>query len=159
MITGWSLLRNTAALCFVGAVFAAGCGSGRPPTAPVHGRITCGGRLVSSGTVVFYPTKGRPASGQIQPDGTYTLTTFTAGDGALLGKHKVTVEATASSGGSADQPKTKEEEMRMILAHKRVMPPEVHWLAPARYAKQETSGLTAVVNRGDNSIDFTLDAK
>jgi len=32
--------------------------------------------------------------GTIEPDGSYRLTTFDSGDGALLGRHRVTIEAT-----------------------------------------------------------------
>jgi hypothetical protein len=38
-------------------------------------------------------SSGHIATGQIGPDGSYTLTTFNTGDGAILGTHKATVVA------------------------------------------------------------------
>src|SRR5689334_16609887 len=74
--------------------FVAGCGSGRPTVALVRGQVTIDGKPVKAGRVMFYPVEGRAATGPIQPDGNYTLTTYDAGDGALLGSHKVTIQAT-----------------------------------------------------------------
>jgi hypothetical protein len=37
--------------------------------------------------------------------------------------------------------------------------PIVEWLVPKRYERPETSGLTAKVTRGTNTIDFNLPAE
>jgi len=134
-----------------------GCGPSRPATARVHGKITCGGQPVTQGTVTFYPEQGRSASGRIQPDGTYTLTTFDEGDGAILGKHTVTVEAVRFTGG-APQPTSMDEEMRRAMEKKPAAsgPPKAEWLAPERYSKRDTSDLTFEVRPGDNPADFDL---
>ena len=52
-----------------GLVLSSGCGSSLPKTAPVGGRVTYNGKPVVSGTIVFQPAQGRPAMGDIQPDG------------------------------------------------------------------------------------------
>jgi hypothetical protein len=48
---------------------------------------------------------GKPAFGMLQGDGSYTLTTYTAGDGAILGEHWVTIvnldDASKQGAGSA----------------------------------------------------------
>lgn len=72
----------------------AGCGSGQLDTAPVSGKVSFNGAPVPGGTISFYPIGGeggesRPASGVIKPDGTFTLTTYTDGDGAVPGKYNV----------------------------------------------------------------------
>jgi hypothetical protein len=95
--------RENFLLPLVGAIslsFAlTGCGSGviRPPLGKVSGKVTYNGNPVTSGSVIFTPVKGDSgghiATGQIQSDGSYSLTTFDTGDGALLGQHVVTVEA------------------------------------------------------------------
>ena len=69
-------------------------------TAPVSGKVTCNGQPITEGYVLFTPIldasadpkkSGKSAYGTIQPDGTYTLTTYEEGDGALLGRHEVRV--------------------------------------------------------------------
>lgn len=141
----------------VGSVWLAGCGSNRPTTAPVQGKITCGGQPVPEGVVTFYPEQGRPATGRIQPDGTYRLTTFEPDDGALIGKHKVTIEAVRFP-QAGPQPKSMEEEIRMAMEKKspRSGPPQPQWLVPPRYAKRETTPLVFEVRPGPNTANFDL---
>ncbi len=70
-------------------------------TAPVQGKVTLNDKPVSGGVVTFSPIvegagaahAGKAASGEIKEDGTYTLTTYKTGDGAILGSHKVSVGA------------------------------------------------------------------
>src|SRR5262249_9749277 len=87
------------------AVLFAGCGvdANRPKVVPVSGKVTDKGKALTAGDVIFTPS-GRPgdasahiATGQIGPDGTYRLTTFNTGDGAVLGTHKVTVTVRSST--------------------------------------------------------------
>lgn len=134
----------------------AGCGPSYPETAPVTGKVTLDGQPLSTGKIVFYPKEGRPAMGQIEPDGTYTLTTFEEGDGALPGEHKVTIKATEVVGGQ--MPKSFEEEVALGTKGGPTMSPgELKWLAPSKYAQRETSPLAATVTlEGENQIDFEL---
>ncbi|MDR3622851.1 MAG: hypothetical protein P4L85_26090 [Paludisphaera borealis] len=60
-------------------------------TVPVQGKVTYKGKPLTHGTVVFEPDAGREAHGEIGPDGGYTLSTFKAGDGAVAGKHRVSI--------------------------------------------------------------------
>src|SRR5205823_12586516 len=52
----------------------AGCGGGGPKTALVRGTVTYKGKPVPNGTVTFIPASGHHATGDIRPDGSYTLT-------------------------------------------------------------------------------------
>lgn len=76
----------------------AGCGSGNYKTGKVTGKITVGGKPVTGGDVMFMPLgknekgeSGKSARAQIRADGTYSLTTYDAFDGAVIGKHQVTL--------------------------------------------------------------------
>jgi len=69
-----------------------GCGSGHElETAEVQGVVTFDGKPVQQGSVTFVPERGRGATGSINADGSYTVTTYHPGDGALIGPHTVTV--------------------------------------------------------------------
>lgn len=76
-----------------------GCvgGSGDLSTGSVSGKVTRNGQPVSSGSVMFSPVSsadkkqpGKPGAGDVGTDGSYTLTTYRQGDGAVIGKHRVT---------------------------------------------------------------------
>ncbi len=131
----------------------AGCGESLPTTAAVHGKVTVGGQPVTSGQITFLPAEGRPATATINPDGTYRLTTFRTNDGAVLGKHKVTIQATRITG--VEQPKSFEEEMRNVG---KASPGNaaIQWLVPEKYSRLETSPLKAEVKPGPNVCDFEL---
>ena len=68
------------AACGIVCLAAGGCGPKRPETFPVSGRVTYKGQPVARGLVAFYPAEGRMATGDIGPDGRYSLTTFHAGE-------------------------------------------------------------------------------
>lgn len=74
--------------------FLTGCGSRGPKTARVSGTVTMSGKPLPKVGVTFLPTKKGPAAtGVTNENGEFTLTTTRKGDGAVLGKHKVTVGA------------------------------------------------------------------
>jgi len=109
-----------------------GCGRGHElPTAPVTGKILVDGRPVAKGQVIFAPEGGRAATGILQPDGTFTLSTYRPNDGAVLGKHTVTVISAEPVEGAAEG-----------------IDAEMRWLVPRRYSDPGTSGLTFEVTPG-----------
>ena len=90
---------SVALLCS-GTLFGTGCGGGASDdltTAAVSGKVTRQGQPVSGGTVMFSPQAsadkkgppGKPAAGEVGPDGTFKLTTYSKNDGAVIGKHQV----------------------------------------------------------------------
>ncbi|MEA1950624.1 MAG: hypothetical protein U9N87_04525 [Planctomycetota bacterium] len=136
---------------------AVGCGPSRPEVAKVKGKITFRGAPVTTGQIVFLPEKGRPARGKIGADGTYSLTTFDADDGAVLGKHTVTIESIKVH-ESGPRPKSMEEEIKMAreAAPGSMAGGAVQHLIPPKYSNRETSGLSKEVVRGENTFDFEL---
>jgi hypothetical protein len=135
---------------------AAGCGPSLPERGVVRGVVTSAGKPVTQGYIRFLPESGRAAVGEISPDGSYQLTTFEPGDGALLGKHKVTIEAKKVI-SSGETPHSIDEEIAMSRDGRlQKAKQQMVWLAPARYSRVETSGLKAEVKPGENRIDFPL---
>lgn len=49
-------------------------------------------------------TGGQPATGEIQPDGSFVLSTFRSEDGAIVGKHRVRVVCYSSQDPSQSGP-------------------------------------------------------
>lgn len=84
----------TVGICFAFTVALTGCGG---KLSPVSGKVTYKGNVVTGGDLSFAPmvrTKtdkepGKSATGAVQQDGTYTLGTYGASDGAVVGRHSV----------------------------------------------------------------------
>lgn len=93
----FDLLQKKGIACLLlAAVVCAGCDSG-PQMAPVEGRVTLDGEPLKFGTVMFQHEKGgQPAKGEIQPDGSFVLSTFRPEDGAVVGNQKVRISCFSS---------------------------------------------------------------
>jgi hypothetical protein len=142
------VLLIVATLCIS---FAAGCGSKYPETAPVRGKVTVGGVPVTTGRINFYPTSGaRLSSGEIQPDGSYSLTTFKSNDGAFLGTHRVTITSTKVTG--SEPAKSVQDESKIPISNLG----RVVWLVDQKYSQQSTTDLQGEVKTSNNTIDFNL---
>jgi hypothetical protein len=144
----------------IACLLLAGCSRG-PRIAPVRGRVTYNGKPVTTGKIWFYPENGRPALGVLAEDGTYTLTTDRAGDGALVGTHRVAIQSTTVGPGSMAGPKSRDEEVAMSQQGnpgKWLAAGKVEWLVPQTYSRPETSGLSAKVEDTNNEINFDIPA-
>jgi hypothetical protein len=81
------------------AAAGAGCQRGpvRPATAPVVGRVTTKGGKPCDGALVVLHSKAPERSGEAQPvgktsdDGSFSLTTYEASDGAVPGSYGATI--------------------------------------------------------------------
>jgi hypothetical protein len=122
-----------------------------PKLGKVQGKVTYQGKPLGSGRVVFTPAEGKGgesghgASGQIESDGSYEMTTFNTGDGAILGQHIVTVMVPEKAGESA-----KPDKYSQI---KYVLPKN---LTPAKYATADKSPLRCTVVEGKMTFDIEL---
>jgi hypothetical protein len=87
----WSYLAAGVALLLLPA----GCGGDQPRVYQAGGKVTLpDGTPLAGARVEFQPTDNLhliSASGEVQPDGTFELTTFSAGDGAVAGEYRVAV--------------------------------------------------------------------
>lgn len=80
----------------VGLVIATGCGAKQFPTTRVTGVVLCQGAPVEVGQLSFSPipksgqiTSGKTAVATVEAGGRFTLGTFSAADGAIVGRHRV----------------------------------------------------------------------
>jgi hypothetical protein len=134
---------------FAAATFAAGCGSSGPKMTPVSGVVTLDGAAVEGAAVMLAPMAGgRPATGVTDAAGRFELRTLEEGDGALVGKHKVTVVKKTVTGINATEEGLEGE----------VDPAGIQetWITPEKYARPQTSGLTAEVAPGMSPVLLQL---
>jgi hypothetical protein len=157
----------------------------------VRGRVTYLGEPVRWGRVLFVPdaskgTGGPPAMGLISLEGTYSMATEDADDGAVVGVHKVGIEgldAIPLNGDSGPPDPTKviaqkaAKVREMLKGRKAKARPKARGpgkdggatrtvtlvdgrtyeiLVPEKVRKPETSGLSVEVKSGSNTIDFDV---
>jgi hypothetical protein len=136
---GWRGGRGLAVMASACALLA-GCGGGtsEPKAVPASGTANDNGKPIEKGTIHFVPEKGRSASGPIE-NGKFTLTTYEAGDGAVVGQHKVSLEVTQEYKDREGDTATKS-----IIAKK--------------YADHETSKIVVDVPPGGKT-DIVVDVK
>lgn len=127
-------------LC-IAITLVSGCGDSRPPTFVVTGVVTYRGMPVDGALVMFVPMGGRPASGQTDVKGRFTLLSFAPGDGAVAGEHTVCIAKTAPS--PIDKNNSPYPQTVMLL--------------PECYATPMQSPLKATVTaQGSNDFRFDL---
>ena len=109
--TNWTLRGLAALVCVLGWIAVAGCSSDHPTIAKVHGTVTLNGNPLPQGRVSLepiaqpgQPNPGKAAFGIIQSDGTYRLGTYSDTDGAVVGKHRVTLYGTTPGNEPAKKP-------------------------------------------------------
>jgi hypothetical protein len=89
---------------FLAAAALAGCGPGGGPIGKVNGKVVANGQPVTGGSFTFAPINSSPdnpalpANGQVKSDGTFVLSTHKEGDGAAVGKHRVSYSWPARKG-------------------------------------------------------------
>jgi hypothetical protein len=105
--------------------------------APATGKVFYNGKPLEFGSVTFQPPSGQPARGKIQSDGTFSLSTFRPGDGAVVGSHKVRITCYESQRGT--------------LANTGGEPSLGESLIPIKYTFFDQSGLTAEVRREEST--------
>src|SRR5262249_20719765 len=119
----------------------------------VSGKVTYRGEPVTKGSVTFTPMdqgSGRTATGELQSDGSYTLTTATPGDGALPGKYRVSISAV-----EIDRSVTKGKPGGMYRVDVLAKAPRKD-LVPPKYGDPNTSTLAAEVKAEPNTFHFDL---
>lgn len=143
-------------LVIVAALLAlAGCEAKeeRVPVVPVTGKVLVDGQPAERATVIFHLRSGSEMraeatgvapptpTGEVKPDGTFALNSYTAGDGAPPGDYAVSIiwpQGTSQIGGDADTGDR----------------------LGGKYANPETSGLRATVGSSATEIPaFELKSK
>ncbi len=165
------------------AVLAApGCGPDNGLTlGKVRGTVTYKGQPLHVGEISFLPDDGRgnsgvPAMSPINGDGTYTLTTDTPGDGAIVGFHKVAIlslEADPVPAPVAAPPPGGKEVSERGLAKGAATKVKQPAKGPKLFRRREnyfravtpealsspyTSGISVEVKRGSNRFNFAIQA-
>lgn len=135
----------------VGAVWAVGCGDGGlPGLVKVSGAVEYNGQPVTDGQVVFLPSQpgvGRQASGMLDGDGRFTLSSQRGGDGILPAEYDVVVLAFDKPPGEP----TREELEALAASGGKWRTP----IVPERYTEGDTTPLRETIGP-DHSGDIRI---
>ncbi|ADB16662.1 hypothetical protein Psta_1988 [Pirellula staleyi DSM 6068] len=153
--TAWLLL----ALSCITSAISSGCGGSSQPrpegaldTTPLVGKVTLQGTPVAGATVLTtHEDPSKPGGyATTDADGTFTLTTYVQGDGAVPGKHFVSVKKIA--GGAATETEFNPDTYNPNGGQSQV----AHEL-PVKYSEFSTSGLTVTVTTsGTTELNIDL---
>jgi hypothetical protein len=105
-------------ICSLGlwaALGVTGCSKTEFKVAPASGQCLCNGAPMTAGLLILNPIRdpdvngskmeiGKPATGLIQPDGSFVLSTYGKGDGAVIGKHSVYLNLAVLEDDDPEQP-------------------------------------------------------
>lgn len=113
----------------------AGCGP-RGEYGAVRGQVTCNGRPVTEGQVVFFEPESRVyQAARIQSDGSF-VAKMSEGPGLLVGEYQVAVQPPVIEGPGSENPGPQT--------------PRDYREIPLKYRNPQTSGLALTVNEGNN---------
>jgi hypothetical protein len=126
------------ALLLLFAMFpAGGCQESDDGRVPVAGHVFIDGEPLTSGTIRFVPTSGRPTSSAILADGSFELASESVHSGTAVGvpcgKYRVQVSASEVVDDAT-----------------------IHWNVPARYADFRTSGLDVTISEPMDDLKIEL---
>ena len=135
----------------------AGCGNDNARVYPVSGTVTVKGKPMSlGGSIALVPIDGQvgpAAGGTIAADGSFVLSTYEEGDGALPGKHRVVItQVTEQEPGMDQMPEDGAATARVKIAP---AVPRSEWI-PEKYADFRESPLTATVEPKENVLELDL---
>ncbi len=129
----------------------AGCGGSGVKLYPVTGTVKFNGQPVEGAVVSFRCEELKKiATGTTDAEGRFKLTTYQEGEGAVAGKHAVTVTKVST-------PRADHGELSMDDAVKQTRAPaETRTLLPAKYADPERPLIFLTVSASEKN-DFTIE--
>ena len=137
-MTKWNVISGLL-LCFMG------CAPAQPTgdvidTVPASGILTHKGAPLEFYRVSFFPKENRPAMGETNAEGKFTLGTNKPGDGAVVGSHKVAITWIGPPSTNPNEGMTEF-----------TSPPPPKVKLDPKYSDPETSGLVLEIPDGGSA--------
>jgi hypothetical protein len=113
--------------------------------------VTLDGEPVSGAAVLFQPVSGVPGRAVTEADGTFRLSTFSDGDGAMIGLHQVAVSKLSLAGVEIDEAGVSGPGPAGAASET--------WHTPQRYATPAESGLEVEVRNDMELVVLALSSE
>lgn len=154
-------MTHCLACCFIGLTVL-GCGSkpaSRVPVFKVSGTVMYKGKPVTDADVTFHcQDQERAAFGRTDEQGKFRLSTFRPNDGAVAGKHAVTVVKVEAAATQQEAPlEDPAYNPDAVAKQAPVKPPKSS--IPAKYASEKTTDLFYVVLDDGQNEEAVLELK
>jgi hypothetical protein len=177
-------LWRLAVLSVAALFFGFGCSAGNGLNlAKVRGKVTYKGEPIKHGTVFFMPdeakgTVGPPAVGSITSDGSYIMSTESAGDGVIVGSHMIGItgleekpvgsESPAATPESDAKAYMKGKAKDAAVARSGAKDKEAdsftdkggqkwRFIVPKKFTNPQESGIFAKVEPGSQTMNIDID--
>jgi hypothetical protein len=128
-----ALKKHISPAFLIALCVSAGCNDGKPTRVPVAGTVLIDGKPLAVGSIQFVPNGARASGSGIDSQGHFSLTCYSPGDGAVVGKHKV-----------------------KITGAQNISEKQVRWEAPKKYSDINTSGLEFTVDAPTDKAEINL---
>ena len=124
-----------------------GCGPGQPATFPVEGTVQFSdGSVPRFGVVEFFNDEHQlNARGQIAKDGSFSVSTFSDGDGAVAGRHTIVIIQNTGNYLTAGIEHEIEHDHGSLI--------------DTRYLDYRTSGLSCEIQPGTNEVELVVEKR
>lgn len=141
-------------LCLACVAVLTGCGgSDRPQVVAVSGVVTFDGAPLADAKVNFMAAgASQAATGTTDSEGKFQLTTYKENDGAVIGKHIVTITKVESGGGEGMDASNPDAAYAAAMSGAAQPESEI----PAKYGDPAQSGLDANVTADGPNDKFTF---
>lgn len=155
--------REISVFFLASSLLLSGCGGGkkssRDPVYPVSGVVTYKGAPVPDADVMFLcKEKDRAAFARTDDQGKFRVTTFVPNDGAVAGKHIITVVKMLAAEPTVVAPVEDTAYQPPGLNQSTDAKPAKN-LIPAKYASDKTTDLFATITADNNNPEVKLELK
>ena len=145
---------------------AGGCGGSGPRPVQVKGRVTLDGQPLPGGTVTFFPEDvgGHQATAVTDSDGSFSLTTFSTGDGAIPGQYKILVKYQEASSEEEMQPNMAKPDIKAMMEKSAKLQREKakrlpKYAVPAQYGNPSKTPLKQRVPPESHPVEVAFTSK
>jgi hypothetical protein len=127
-----TLPRHFVLAIVAAGIVTAGCDD-RPRRVPVAGLVLIDGQPLTQGYVRVVPADGHPATGEIDAQGRFRLTTIDEGDGCIAGTHPV-----------------------VVIARQQITPTRMKWLVPKKFQELDQTDRQVTISAPTDTLTIEL---